>query len=317
MRCRAMTTFHAVALVVFVLPMPLAAARDEPAAAARSAVSSAQLYDRWPFDAEEASRRQAETAKALGVTKQVDVDLGDGIPLQMVTIPAGKFMMGSPDTETIDLPKPGTHRTNESPVHEVAITRPFFIATFKVTQEQYQDVMGANPSKFVGNHQPVDSVTWEDAVLFCQRASAKAKRTIHLPTEAEWEYAARSGTATRYSFGDDETKIGEYAWFHDNAKGQTHPVGEKLPNAWGLFDVHGLLWEYTSDFYSDSYANSTSRDPIGPASGTAHSTRGGTYGSRPPFLRSAIRIESPAAHASKDILSHFGFRVVMDAGGAP
>jgi formylglycine-generating enzyme required for sulfatase activity len=234
----------------------------------------------------------------------------------MVLIPAGRFMMGSPETETTDLPKPGTRRTNESPLHEVIITRPFFISKFKVTQQQYEQIMSVNPSKFAGKDHPVDSVTWDDATLFCQKASAGTKRNIHLPTEAQWEYAARAGTDTRYSFGDDESKLPGYAWFHDNAKGQTYPVGQKLPNAWGLFDVHGLLWEYASDFYADSYTNGTSKDPIGPASGTTHSTRGGTYGSRPPFLRSAVRIESPRADSSKDVMSHFGFRVVMDIEGA-
>jgi formylglycine-generating enzyme required for sulfatase activity len=133
-----------------------------------------------------------------------------------------------------------------------------------------------------------------------------------LPTEAQWEYAARAGTATRYFFGDDESKLGEYCWYRENAKGATHPVGQKIPNAWGLFDVHGLLWEYCSDYYADSYAGAKLVDPDGPAAGTTHVTRGGTYGSRPPFLRSAIRATSPDAKATVDVLSHFGFRVVVD-----
>ena len=282
-----------------------------------ASMTSTEVYKGWPFDAKEAEVRQAATAKALGVPTRLTVDLGNGVPLKLILIPAGKFMMGSPTTETIDLPNPGTHRANESPLHEVTITRPFFMSVSKVTQAQYEQVMGMNPSKFAGKDHPVDSVTWEDAALFCQRVSAKTKRIVHLPTEAQWEYAARAGTDTRFSFGDDETKLGDYAWFHDNAKGMTYPVGEKLPNAWGLFDVHGLLWEYTSDFYSESYAEATSTDPVGPASGTAHSTRGGTYGSRPPFLRSAIRIQSAAPDATKDILSHFGFRVAVDLASAP
>ena len=228
-----------------------------------ASLTPTQVSKSWPFDGQEAAKRQAETAKAFGVPKQLTVDLGNGVPLKLILIPAGKFMMGSPETETIDLPTPGTHRANESPLHEVTITRPFFLSVYKVTQEQYERVMGANPSKFAGKDHPVDAITWDDAVLFCQKASARTKRKVHLPTEAQWEYAARAGTNTRFSFGDDETKIGDYAWFHDNAKGQTYPVGQKLPNAWGLFDVHGLLWEYTSDFYSTSYAEAASTDPRG------------------------------------------------------
>jgi formylglycine-generating enzyme required for sulfatase activity len=220
-------------------------------------------------------------------------------------------MMGSPETEMSDSPA-GARRTNEAPLHDVTISRPFYISAYKVTQWQYEEIMGTNPSKFPGKDNPVDAVTWEDAVLFCEKASARTHRHIYLPTEAQWEYAVRAGTRTRYSFGDDENKVGDYAWFRENSRGMTHPVGQKSPNPWGLFDVHGLLWEYCSDFYADSYANAGNTDPQGPASGPGHVVRGGTYGSRPPFLRSAIRIQSPSASDSKDIRSHFGFRVAAD-----
>lgn len=271
-----------------------------------------EVYSAWPFDAKEASKRQAETSKALKTPVNLSIDLG-GVPLKLVLIPAGKFMMGSPESERSDWPAPGTRRENESPQHEVTITHPFCISAYKITQAQYEAVTGSNPSKFTGKDNPVDAVTWNDAVLFCKKASAQANRSVRLPTEAQWEYAARAGTATRYFFGDDEGKLDDYVWYRENAKGGTHPVGQKLPNAWGLYDVHGLLWEYCSDLYRDSYVDAKDTDPEGPASGTTHATRGGTYGSRPPFVRSAIRIASPeGAEATKDMLSHFGFRVVVD-----
>jgi formylglycine-generating enzyme required for sulfatase activity len=266
----------------------------------------AEVYSGWPFDAKEAARRQSETAKSLKVPLHLSLKLGAGIALKLNLIPAGKFVMGAALTET------SVQRTNESPQHEVTITRPFYIGIYKVTQEQFEQIMGTNPGKFAGKDNPVDAVSWEDADLFCRKASAKVKRIVRLPTEAQWEYAARAGTATPYYYGADESQVGEYAWYRENAKGRTHPVGQKPPNPWGLYDVHGLLWEYCSDFYADSYAGSKTNDPDGPPSGTVHSARGGTWGSRPPFLRSAIRISGPVGSAvTKDIMSRFGFRVIV------
>jgi len=155
--------------------------------AAISQDAQAEAYTRWPFDAKEAARRQAENAKALGLPVQLSLDLGNGIALKLTLIPPGKFMMGSPDSETSDWPTPAARRTNESPVHEVTITRPFYMGIYKVTQDQYEQVMGAKPSKFPVKENPVDAVTWDDAVLFSKRASAKVNRNAHLPTEAQWE----------------------------------------------------------------------------------------------------------------------------------
>jgi formylglycine-generating enzyme required for sulfatase activity len=270
----------------------------------------AEVPGGWPFDAKEAAKRQADAAKEFGVPKQLSVDLGQGLPLKLILIPPGKFMMGSPETETSDWPTAGARRTNER-LHEVSITRPFYKSVYKVTQEQYMQILGTNPSQFPGQAHPVDAVTWDDAVRFCERSSSKTNRKIHLPTEAQWGYAARAGTATRYFFGDDEAKIPDFMWYRENSTGKTHPVGQKPPNAWGLFDVHGLLWEYCSDFFADSFGDEKN-DPMGPAAGTTHSTRGGTYGSRPPFVRSAIRVASPADNATKEVLGHFGFRVAME-----
>ena len=270
----------------------------------------AQVYSAWPFDANEATRRQEQTARDLRVPKQLALDLGNGISLKLTLIPPGKFMMGSPETETNDWPTKGARRTNER-LHEVSITRPFYMSVYKVTQEQYKQITGTNPSQFPGKDHPVDAVTWDDAVRFCERSSSKTNRKVHLPTEAQWEYAARAGTATRYFFGDDEVKIPDFMWYRENSTGKTHPVGQKPPNAWGLFDVHGLLWEYCSDFFADSFGDAKN-DPVGPAAGTSHSTRGGTYGSRPPFVRSAVRVPSQPADATKEVLGHYGFRVAME-----
>jgi len=267
--------------------------------------------EHWPFDAREAAREQAQAAKLVHQPIYVTVKIGAGTPLRMVLIPAGTFMMGSPEAETSG-GKPLGPRPNEWPQHKVTITHAFYLSVYKTTQEQFEEIMATNPSKFPEKHNPVDGVIWDDAAAFCRKASEKSGKALHLPTEAQWEYAVRAGTATSYSFGADENQLPEYSWFHETSKGTTHPVGQKKPNAWGLFDVHGLTWEYCSDYYADSYQGSDSTDPVGPAVGTAHAVRGGAFGSRPMFVRSAIRMASPEASGGKDLLSRFGFRVAMD-----
>ncbi len=128
----------------------------------------------------------------------------------------------------------------------------FSIGVYEVTQEQYAAVMGSNPSRFRGANNPVEQVDWYDAVAYCAKLSSlpaevAAGRVYRLPTEAEWDYAGRAGTATKYSFGNDEKDLGKYAWFKENSGGTTHAVGEKLPNGWGLYDMHGNVSEWCSD----------------------------------------------------------------------
>src|SRR5262245_48256395 len=177
------------------------------------------------------------------------VDLGDGVKMEFILIPKGTFMMGSPKGEE--------RRFNDEVPHAVTITRPFYLAKYPVTQEQYQAIMGQNPSTFAATgHEPdytdrvrgldtkpfpVANVSWDMAQAVCKklRDGDKQKRKFGLPTEAEWEYACRAGTKTAYFFGDDPGKLGDYAWFGDNSEGRTHRVGEKQPNAWGLHDMHG------------------------------------------------------------------------------
>ncbi len=124
----------------------------------------------------------------------------------------------------------------------------FAIGKYPITQEQYQAVMGVNPSYFQSNPQnPVETVSWDDAVTFCQKLSQLTGKNYRLPTELEWEYACRAGTTTNYYFGDDKEQLGDYAWYFDNSQETTHPVGQKLPNPWGLYDMLGNIWEWCQD----------------------------------------------------------------------
>lgn len=149
----------------------------------------------------------------------------------------------------------------EGPAHRVTLKRPFQIARYEVTQSLWQAVMGDNPSRWKGNRNSVEMVSYSDALEFCRRATELMRRAgligehdvVRLPSEAEWEYAARAGTTTRYSFGDDAEKLGDYGWYHGNAAGNDPPVGAKKPNAWKLYDVHGYLWEWCADRWHDDY----------------------------------------------------------------
>ncbi len=167
--------------------------------------------------------------------KKLTADLGGGVKMEMVLIPAGEFKMGSPDSDKDAL-------TLEKPQHRVRITKPFYLGKFLVTQEQWEAVMGNNPSQFKGPKNPVEMVSWEDCQKFLGKLNAKSSSgtgKFQLPSEAQWEYACRAGSKTRYCFGDDETPLGDYAWYGKNSGNTTHPVGEKKPNAWGLYDMYG------------------------------------------------------------------------------
>jgi len=188
--------------------------------------------------------------------------------MEFVRIRAGSFMMGcSPgDSECY---------AEEKPAHRVTITKAFEIGKYQVTQEQYQAVAGVNPSYFPGPKQPVEGISWEDARKFCQAFSKNNKDgyLYRLPTEAEWEYAARGGDTTpRYG------PLELIAWYKENAGGTSHPVGEKRPNAFGLYDALGNVWEWVSDWYElDYYAHSPESDPAGPITGEYRVARGGSW----------------------------------------
>jgi formylglycine-generating enzyme required for sulfatase activity len=213
-----------------------------------------------------------------------DKTFTNSIGMEFVLIPAGSFMMGADKNfeDTVD---------NETPRHRVSISKPFYLGKYEVTQAQWTAVMGNNPSNFKGRRSnPVEQVSWNDAQAFIKRLNQKeGHNRYRLPTEAEWEYAARAGTTGRYSFGDDAGQLGRYAWCGENYNsGSTHPVGQKKPNAWGLYDMHGNVLEWVQDRYGD-YSNSSVTDPTGPSSGSDRVSRGGGWFFNPQGCRTAVR----------------------------
>jgi formylglycine-generating enzyme required for sulfatase activity len=215
-----------------------------------------------------------------------EVPLPGGVSMAFVRIPPGTFMMGDAD---------------ENPIHQVTLTRGLWLAVTQTTQAQWQAVMGKNPSYFKGDpNLPVENVSWEDSVKFIRAIASAAPEGLEfdLPTEAEWEYACRADSTTAWSFGDDESDLGDYAWFDGNSGGKTHPVGTKLPNAWGLYDMHGNVWEWCQDRYGPYKADPV-RDPQGPRSGDSRALRGGSWGDDPRSTRSANRSRyGPTIHSS-------------------
>jgi formylglycine-generating enzyme required for sulfatase activity len=232
------------------------------------------------------------TAPALPTRHRIE-DL-----IEFVNIPAGSFMMGSDDCYS-----------DEKPVHRVNV-KAFRMGKYPITQKQYLAVMGDNPSNFKGDENcPVDSVTWDMAVEFCQKLSQRTGQTVRLPSEAEWEYACRAGSTDRYCFGDDEGKLGRYAWYDQNSEKKTHPVGKKSSNAWGLHDMHGNVWEWCEDIWHENYQGA-------PSDGTAWINggyrdlkvqRGGSLEYQENFCSSSYRRKEVTD--CRD--SVFGFRVIL------
>jgi formylglycine-generating enzyme required for sulfatase activity len=227
------------------------------------------------------------------------ITVTNSIGMQLKLLPPGTFMMSD-----------AQGGSNERP-HQVTLTKPFYIGVHEVTQEQYKRVMGKNPSYFRGANKPVEKVSWEDAVEFCKKLSEllseKAAGCVYrLPTEAEWEYACRAGSTTKYSFGDDSSILGEYAWYDKNSGKETHPVGEKNPNAWGLYDMHGNVWEWCSDWYSD-YPRVSISDPMGPRKESRRVLRGGGWLNGAADCQSANR----GRFGPSGCFSDYGFRVAL------
>jgi formylglycine-generating enzyme required for sulfatase activity len=203
------------------------------------------------------------------------VSLGEptvnSIGMRLVPIPAGQFQMGSLDSDS-------DANDNEKPQHLVKITKPFYLSVYEVTQQQYEQVMGANPSHFKGDDgRPVEQVSWFDAIDFCNRLSEReglpqfykvegGQVTVaggggyRLPTEVEWEYVCRAGNETAYCFGDEKEQLDQFDWFGESSKETTHPVGQKQANAWGLYDMHGNAFEWCWDWYAE-YQTSPSENP--------------------------------------------------------
>jgi len=241
----------------------------------------------------------------------------NSIGMTLKLIPAGEFFMGSPN-DAMEAEK------DEKPSHRVRLSKAFYLGIHEVTQGQYQAVMGDNPGHFKGSDDlPVESVSWLDAVKFCNKLSEREKRTpfyridgsqvtlaggngYRLPTEAEWEYACRAKSTTLYPFGDDAGKLGECAWYSSNSESKTHPVGQKLPNAWGVYDMLGNVWEWCADGYDENYyASSPPADPPGAPGASLRVIRGGGWHGDPGSCRPANRGWSAPASRNGDL----GFRV--------
>ena len=223
--------------------------------------------------------------------------------IKMKLIPAGTFVMGSPSGE-------GDRYDAEGPQHQVTISRPFYMGICEVTQEQWAAVVGTYPSKFgYSPANPVEQVSWEDCQNFITKLNTMGIGTYRLPTEAEWEYACRAGSTTRFPWGDDPSYslIGQYAWHKTNSSSTTHSVGQKMPNAWGLYDMHGNVFEWCSDWFAKSYGIDKVADPKGPVTGSTRVFRGGSWGSGPRSCRSAYRDYSGPSGSSILV----GFRLVM------
>ncbi|MFA6411985.1 MAG: formylglycine-generating enzyme family protein [Syntrophales bacterium] len=203
---------------------------------------------------------------------------------KFVLIPAGTFMMGSPSDE------PGRDR-DEDPQHQVTISRPFYMQTTEVTQWQWKRVMGNNPSHFssCGGDCPVEQVSWEDVQGFIQKLnSMEGTDKYRLPTEAQWEYAARAGTTTRFHAGNSDDDLSRAGWLKANCGSKTHQVGQKASSSWGLYDMHGNVYEWVQDWFR-LYSAVSVTDPAGPSSGLKRVRRGGSWSSIARFCRSANR----------------------------
>ena len=252
-------------------------------------------------------------AAALGVEAPKEIKTESGVA--MIALPGGTFTMGDPDGEIDETP------------HAVTVGA-FAIDKHEVTQEEYERVVGDNPSKVIAETNPVEQVRWSDAVRYCnERSRLEGLEPVYdlktwkgnfeangyrLPTEAEWEYAARAGTGTSWSFGSAPAKLTAFAWFKKTARGKPRPVAQRKPNPWGLHDMHGNVWEWCNDFYDvDAYGEDAVTDPRGPASGETKVLRGGCWNSEPDACRSAYRYNENPGYADAcfgyDI---YGFRCV-------
>ena len=214
--------------------------------------------------------------------------ISNSIGMEFVHVQPGKFKMGSPSNES--------GRDGDEKQHRVKLTQGFYMQMTEVTQGQWKAIMGNNPSSFkeCGYSCPVENVSWNEVQDFIRKLNQREGRDRYrLPTETEWEYAARAGSRTRFSFGDDDGSPGEYAWYHGNSGNETHPVGQKRPNAWGIYDMHGNVLEWCQDWY-DSYPSRSVTDPTGPPNGSLRVVRGGSWYDDSWDLRSANRgLEHP------------------------
>jgi len=245
----------------------------------------------------------ADYAKRAKLEPTLTLDLGGGVTWEGVLIPAGSFVMGSPAGEA----KNEKESLSETQ-HKVTLTQPFYLGKFELTQAQYEKVTGSNPSKTKGDNLPVHNVSWQDAQDFCTKLSQQASRTVQLPTEAQWEYACRAGTTTAYHSGGEFADLAKVGWYGATSGGKPHAGGELAPNAWGVYDMHGNIREYTRDLYSEGPLVDAI-DPTGPREGDPknHVVRGGAYSANAAFAlncRAAVRRPTEA-------LGITGFRILV------
>jgi formylglycine-generating enzyme required for sulfatase activity len=231
--------------------------------------------------------------------------------LELAYVAPSSFQMGSNNRRT-----DGT--TDEKPIRTVRISRGYWMGKHEVTQQQYQSIMGDNPSKIKGASHPVTSVSWNDAVSYCETLTNRERQAsrlpegyaYRLPTEAEWEYAARGGSHGRNTQYAGSNSIGDVAWYRENSEGKTHPVGQKQANELGLYDMSGNVWEWCHDWYG-SYSSVSRTDPTGPDVGSFRANRGGTWEHFAWYCRVAFR----SSYSPTRPYYNLGFRVVLAASG--
>ena len=263
-----------------------------------------------------AQRAQRQAAASLGIPVVRTLDLG-GATMELALIPAGEFLMGSPADQRC-------RDADEGPLHPVTITKAFYIGTREVTQRQYRAVTGEGPSDFADPNHPVERVSWAEAVAFCKALAARTSLAVRLPTEAEWEYACRAGCPKAFSFDGGSRQLFRYGnycelantdlvrWqdeYHNDGWDRTAPAGTYSPNAWGLYDTHGNVWEWCGDWFDDrGYGSAGRTDPTGPPAGTQRVVRGGSWLNNSANCRSANRAGKPPASRDYTI----GFRVAVE-----
>lgn len=228
--------------------------------------------------------REQETPRVFKDQEIPKAFISPSTSMEFLLVSAGSFSMGSPSDEE------GRYN-DEGPIHKVTIKDPFYLGKYPVTQKQWIAVMGYNPSYFKGDDLPVESVSWKDIQEFIKKLNDREDTDkYHLPSEAEWEYACRADTTTRYSFGDEESKLNEYAWYNKNSGFETHPVGQKNPNHWNLYDMHGNVWELVQDKRHDNYEDAPSDGSAWKdESVSSRALRGGGWKSNARDCRSAAR----------------------------
>ncbi|HWQ96149.1 MAG TPA: formylglycine-generating enzyme family protein, partial [Candidatus Methylomirabilis sp.] len=244
--------------------------------------------------------RQYTTGFRLVMMNVTKVPIPDS---EFVLIPPGEFDMGSPQDQKF-------REKDEGPVHRVKIAKAFNMSKYEITQKQWRDVMGTNVSNFKGDNLPVENVSWNDVQEFIKKLNdISSPDKYRLPSEAEWEYAAGAGNRTIYYFGDNESELGDYAWYDNNSGRETHEVGKKKPNKWGLYDMHGNVWEWVQDVYHDSYQDAPTDGSAWEGNASHRVIRGGSFD----YYYEYLSLTSRNNRAPEFRQYTTGFRLVKDS----